>query len=302
MTGNASRARYLSAMGIDVYVRREVGDAGSEQPVTQAPIAQSTSADGAQPDGVRSDVVRDAAPSQAQAPVEEEASRSPEAPQVEASSAPAPAIAGDAKAVQGQVDAGRELEALAVQVSTCEACELCKTRTKTVFGVGNPGARVMVIGEGPGAEEDRRGEPFVGRAGKLLDSMLRAMGMPRESVYIANIVKCRPPNNRDPRPEEVVACSAYLSRQIELVAPEVIMAVGRVAAQNLLGSDMALGKMRASRHSYPPGAAPDSAIPVVVTYHPAYLLRSPQQKRQSWVDLKKVLALLNGALPDGRGA
>lgn len=215
-------------------------------------------------------------------------------------------------------DTVKALRALASQVSRCEACELCRTRTQTVFGVGDPSARVMFIGEGPGAEEDRRGEPFVGRAGKLLDAMLRAMGTPRETVYIANIVKCRPPNNRDPRPEEVQACSAYLTRQVELVAPEVIVAVGRVAAQRLLRSEAPLGKLRAASHTHTvgPGAASADAngggggggsgsgrtVPVVVTYHPAYLLRSPQEKRKSWEDLKRVLGLLERSRPAGTPA
>ena len=139
----------------------------------------------------------------------------------------------------------------------------------------------MIIGEAPGAEEDRQGEPFVGRAGQLLNSMLLAAGFKRHEVYIANIVKCRPPDNRDPRPEEAKSCSAYLDRQIALVRPQLILAVGRVAAQRLLNSDTPVGRMRGKLHQYGSGAG----VPVVVTYHPAYLLRSPKEKRKVWQDL-----------------
>lgn len=175
----------------------------------------------------------------------------------------------------------QELDSLAKQVAVCKQCGLHKSRTQTVFGVGNPNADWLVIGEAPGADEDRQGEPFVGRAGKLLDSMLLAMGLPREQVFIANILKCRPPNNRDPKLEEVVACEAYLRQQIGLIQPKIILAVGRIAAQNLLKVDTPIGKMRGNRYQYP-----DSNLPVIVTYHPAYLLRSPREKRKVWEDLK----------------
>lgn len=163
-------------------------------------------------------------------------------------------------------------------VSHCTRCELSQSRTNTVFGVGNPNADWLVVGEAPGAEEDRRGEPFVGRAGKLLDEMLRAIGQSRDSVFIANILKCRPPNNRDPKAQEASACRQYLERQIELLQPKIILAVGRIAAQNLLASDEPVGRMRGRPHEL-------DGIPLVVTYHPAYLLRSPSQKGKSWSDL-----------------
>lgn len=163
-------------------------------------------------------------------------------------------------------------------VADCTRCELHTSRTQTVFGVGNPQATWMVIGEAPGAEEDRRGEPFVGRAGRLLDEMLRAVGQGRDKVFIANILKCRPPNNRDPKADEAGACRDYLERQIELVSPDIILAVGRIAAQNLLGSDAPVGRLRGKRHAL-------GETPLVVTYHPAYLLRSPSQKRKVWDDL-----------------
>jgi DNA polymerase len=166
------------------------------------------------------------------------------------------------------------------QVAACTLCSLHKTRTQTVFGVGSESADWMIIGEAPGAEEDRRGEPFVGRAGKLLDEMLRAVGLERDAVFIANILKCRPPNNRDPAADEAASCRPYLDRQIALVAPKLILAVGRIAAQHLLQTDAPLGRLRGQKHYLNGGQ-----LPVVVTYHPAYLLRSPTQKRKAWQDL-----------------
>lgn len=164
------------------------------------------------------------------------------------------------------------------RVATCTRCALSQSRSNTVFGVGNPDADWLIIGEAPGAEEDRRGEPFVGRAGQLLDQMLLAIGQNRDRVFIANILKCRPPDNRDPKPEEAAACREYLDRQIALVRPRIILAVGRIAAQNLLGSDAPVGRLRGRAHSL-------DGIPLVVTYHPAYLLRSPSQKGKAWSDL-----------------
>ena len=177
-------------------------------------------------------------------------------------------------------------DALQRQVAGCRLCPLHEGRTQTVFGVGDVNADWMLIGEAPGAEEDRRGEPFVGRAGKLLDAMLRALGLSRQQVFIANILKCRPPNNRDPRPEEVRACENYLVQQINTVKPRLILALGRVAAQNLLKSETPIGKMRGNRYHYG-----DPPVPVVVTYHPAYLLRSPREKRKSWQDLQLAMSL-----------
>ena len=174
-------------------------------------------------------------------------------------------------------------DALAAEVRVCTLCDLHKTRTQTVFGVGNQRAELLVVGEAPGADEDREGEPFVGRAGQLLNSMLRAMRAPRETVYIANALKCRPPGNRDPTPEEARCCRPYLLRQVELLAPRLMVAVGRIAAQNLLATETPIGKLRGVVHRFG-----ESAIPLIVTYHPAYLLRSPSEKRKSWVDLRLV--------------
>ncbi len=172
-------------------------------------------------------------------------------------------------------------DTLASQVKNCTACELNKSRTQTVFGVGNRDADWLIIGEAPGAEEDRQGEPFVGPAGQLLTDMLGAIELTREQVYIANILKCRPPRNRDPKPEEVVLCEPYLKAQVNLIKPKVILALGRIAAQNLLKTDTAVGRLRGRSYLYG-----EQKIPLVVTYHPAYLLRSPQEKRKAWNDLK----------------
>ena len=177
----------------------------------------------------------------------------------------------------GQMD----WEELTAAVRECTACGLCATRTQTVFGVGNRQAEWLVIGEAPGADEDRLGEPFVGRAGKLLDPMLLAVGQNRERAYVANILKCRPPENRDPTPEEAAQCRPFLNRQIALIRPRLILAVGRIAAQNLLGTDTPIGKLRGQVHRFGP-----ARIPLVVTYHPAYLLRSPREKRKVWDDLR----------------
>jgi uracil-DNA glycosylase len=171
--------------------------------------------------------------------------------------------------------------ALRSAVAQCTRCPLHQTRTQGVFGVGSEDANWMIIGEAPGAEEDRRGEPFVGRAGQLLDAMLRSVELDRSRVFIANILKSRPLDNRDPHPDETAACAPYLKRQIELVRPSLILAVGRVAAQHLLASEDAVGRLRGKVHAYG-----HEAIPLVVTYHPAYLLRQPSAKGKVWQDLK----------------
>jgi DNA polymerase len=163
-------------------------------------------------------------------------------------------------------------------------------RTQAVFGVGDTQARLMVIGEAPGADEDRQGEPFVGRAGQLLNAMLAAIGFARESVYIANIVKCRPPGNRDPHADEAAACQGYLHRQIELIGPSLILSVGRVSAHNLLQTDSPVGRLRGRTHRFQPGD-----IPLIVTYHPAYLLRRPEEKAKVWQDLQAAYRVLNAA-------
>jgi DNA polymerase len=185
-------------------------------------------------------------------------------------------------------------QALREEVLRCTRCPLHLTRTQGVFGVGPERADWLVVGEAPGAEEDRRGEPFVGAAGQLLDAMLKAIGLDRTSnVYIANVLKSRPPGNRDPKPEEVSACLPYLQRQVELLQPKIMLAVGRIAAQSLLRTESPLGRLRSQVHRF-------ASIPLVVTYHPAYLLRSPAEKRKAWEDLKFARGIYQ-QLGDGAG-
>lgn len=173
------------------------------------------------------------------------------------------------------------------RVRSCTGCELHSTRTQTVFGNGDENADLLVIGEAPGEEEDKQGEPFVGAAGQLLNAMLYAIGLNREQVYIANIVKCRPPGNRNPAKSEAAACRQYLDQQIELIQPKVILSAGGVSAHNLLFTDEAVGRLRQRPHHYG-----KHNIPLVVTYHPAYLLRSPAEKAKVWLDLQKLTQLM----------
>jgi uracil-DNA glycosylase family 4 len=182
--------------------------------------------------------------------------------------------------------------ALREAVAACRACALCESRKQTVFGVGNPSAHWMIVGEAPGEQEDLKGEPFVGQAGQLLDQMLRALGLtrseapPEQQVYIANTLKCRPPRNRNPEPAELAKCEPFLRRQLALVQPKVILAMGRFAVQTLLRSDDAIGRLRGRVHQY-------EGVPLVVTYHPAYLLRQPADKAKAWEDLCLAASLLN---------
>jgi len=172
----------------------------------------------------------------------------------------------------------KTLDELSQEASTCRLCSLANTRKTVVFGVGNPDADLVFIGEAPGRDEDIKGEPFVGRAGQLLDRMLRAIELDREEIYIMNTIKCRPPNNRDPKPNEVQSCNLWFEQQLNMLQPKMICLLGRVAAQTVLETDATLGSLRGRWHDY-------HGIPVRVTYHPAYLLRSPQQKQKSWQDL-----------------
>ena len=205
---------------------------------------------------------------------------SPVAQDAEPESTPAPSRILEI----GKMDA----DTLRTTVAECQRCQLSKTRTNTVFGSGSLEADVMFIGEGPGQEEDLQGLPFVGRAGRLLTAMIASLGFERDQVYISNVVKCRPPSNRDPLPDEASACSHYLRRQIEIINPKVIVALGRVSAQLLLDSELPLGRLRGTEQKYR-----DTEIDVVVTYHPAYLLRKPTEKRKSWEDLWGVKSMLN---------
>lgn len=183
------------------------------------------------------------------------------------------------------VNRGSDWAVLEQSVINCTACGLHKTRTQTVFGTGNRQADIMFIGEAPGAEEDRQGKPFVGRAGQLLTEMLRAIGLSRDEVFIANILKSRPPGNRDPEASEVTACIPFLQMQIKLIQPKLLVALGRIAAQNLLKTKTSLSRLRGQIHYF-------ESIPLLATYHPAYLLRTPQDKIKAYEDLKKIRAIV----------
>jgi uracil-DNA glycosylase family 4 len=192
----------------------------------------------------------------------------------------------------GQLD----WQPLAQHVASCTACQLCEGRTHTVFGVGDQRAQWLFVGEGPGEQEDLKGEPFVGQSGRLLDAMLHALGMSRQNnVYIANVVKCRPPRNRDPEPDEVSQCAPYLQRQIALLQPRLIVVLGKVAAQRLLRTETPVSRLRGQVHDY-------AGIPVVVTYHPSYLLRAPAEKAKAWEDLCFARALHERSAPAASNA
>ncbi|MFW5904720.1 MAG: uracil-DNA glycosylase [bacterium] len=210
---------------------------------------------------------------------------------VRSGTGPAEAVAPAADDREGTdtLDPPRDYDALRQAALTCTRCRLAEGRTQVVFSDGHPRARVMVVGEAPGANEDRTGLPFVGAAGKLLDLLLASVGLSREdSVYICNVLKCRPPGNRDPRSDEIESCSPWLLRQIELVKPEVILAVGTFSGQLLTGRDMALGRLRGQVYSY-------QGTPLVITYHPAALLRNPGWTRATWDDLQLLRQVLDGS-------
>ncbi|WP_020559309.1 uracil-DNA glycosylase [Thiofilum flexile] len=253
----AEQSRYLAAMGIPVWRPK----AEMALPVAIEVLEPPTQAHTPMPESLHLATLAD-----------EPAIITPHSKSVE--------VPSSAKA-QIISSADLDWEALQQAVSTCTRCSLAKTRTKTVFGTGHVQADWLIVGEAPGADEDRQGEPFVGRAGQLLTSMLAAIGLQREQVYILNMLKCRPPNNRDPSVEEVTLCRGYLERQIELIQPKLILVVGRIAAQHLLNTDAPLGRLRGQVHTLP-----STKTPVVVTYHPAYLLRKPLDKRKAWQDLQ----------------
>jgi len=212
------------------------------------------------------------------------------------------ADAGQLAAILG--DKAGALRVIREDLGDCKRCRLSQERTNIVFGVGDPHTRIMFVGEGPGADEDAQGEPFVGRAGQLLNNMISAMGIRREDVYIANVVKCRPPKNRTPERDECETCGPFLMRQISVVRPEVIVALGATAAKFLLGTTDSMGNLRGRIYDFHPivphGAAerdPEFTTKLVVTYHPAYLLRDPRQKKETWLDLQMVMKYLGMALP-----
>jgi DNA polymerase len=196
-----------------------------------------------------------------------------------------PVEPGPATPVRVSAARGLELKEIRDEIGDCTRCKLHKGRTNIVFGVGDPQARLMFIGEGPGADEDLKGEPFVGRAGQLLTQIIKAMGLTREQVYIANVVKCRPPENRNPEADEIEQCSPFLRAQIASVNPLVIVALGKFAAQTLLGVETPISRMRGQFHQMGP-------VAVMPTFHPSYLLRNPGAKREVWEDMKMVMARL----------
>jgi DNA polymerase len=245
------RLRYLEAMGIPVWVPRYL------TPGSKTLGTEDTEC----------------------APQEQQVARTPSVDRLtaEAKSSSTPTV-------------GLDWEALETCVGNCTACVLHRTRRQTVFGVGNRTAAWLVIGEAPGEQEDLKGEPFVGRAGQLLNEMLRAIGLSRADVYIANVLKCRPPKNRDPTADEAAACEAFLKRQVALISPQIILAAGRIAAQHLLRTTTPIGKLRGTVYRY-------QDIPLVVTYHPAYLLRSPGEKRRAWDDLRLAVRTFRAEKP-----
>jgi DNA polymerase len=201
----------------------------------------------------------------------------PAAPCAAGNAVPSPAVAGERET----------LEQIHADLGDCRRCPLAGTRKQLVFGVGNPQARRVLVGEAPGREEDERGEPFVGEAGRLLDRILFAMGLNRDEVYICNVLKCRPPDNRDPEPAEIACCEPFLIRQLAAIRPQVIVALGRFAIQTLLRSKAPISKLRGIWHEY-------QGIPLMPTYHPAYLLRNPLGKRDVWADMQQVMRRLQG--------
>jgi uracil-DNA glycosylase family 4 len=199
--------------------------------------------------------------------------------------------------IGGKAEKLRELDETRVKV--CRECKLCETRTQTVFGQGDPAARLVFVGEAPGFEEDKQGVAFVGRAGQLLTRMIIAMGLSREDVFICNVLKCRPPQNRDPAADEILACNPYLCEQLAIIQPEVLVALGAPAAKTLLGTAQSIGKLRGRFHEYclTGEDGQELVIPVMPTYHPAYLLRNPPEKRKVWDDLQTVMKRLGLPAP-----
>lgn len=209
-----------------------------------------------------------------------------------------PACTDTAESKMMVVEPALDWESLQARVSQCMACNLHQTRTQTVFGVGDRKAKLMIIGEAPGFHEDKQGEPFVGRAGQLLTAMIKSIDLDRSQVYIANILKCRPPNNRDPQIEEVQTCTPFLDQQIALIKPRLLLAVGRIAAHYLLKTKSSLESLRNKMHSYG-----NENTPLIVTYHPAYLLRNPIDKKKAFTDLQfiqRTLETVQGEIQHGR--
>lgn len=256
---DSRRRAYLDAMGIDVWLPSRENTPGLE--TLLKPV----------------DVVEQAG----QALVEQHSS-------LDVDSVVNPAVDEIAASPQLSPDISTlDWSALEVTVASCTLCSLHESRQHTVFGAGNKQADILIVGEAPGIEEDKQGEPFVGQAGQLLSAMLKAIGLDRKDVYLANILKCHPEKNRDPSTEEAERCHPYLKRQVELIQPKIILAVGRIAAQHLLNTNTSLARLREKQHYLD-----ELNIPVIVTYHPAYLLRAPQEKRKAWEDLQFFISKL----------
>jgi len=194
-------------------------------------------------------------------------------------------VKAESSKLKAQGSKEEDLRALREEIGDCKRCQLCQGRTNLVFGVGNPNAKLMFIGEGPGRDEDIQGEPFVGRAGQLLTKIIEAMGLKRSDVYIANVVKCRPPENRAPEPDEIACCMPFLLKQIEIISPKVIVSLGKIASGALFNTDEPMSKLRGHTKEF-------LGIPVMPTFHPAYLLRNPDAKKLVWEDMKKVMKII----------
>ncbi len=278
----------LEAMGLRLWLPPASGAAA--EPLAAAEPPQARPAAPAAVDSMASAPPVPAKAAPAPAPAAAAAAAAPATRTAAATPAAPPAPLSAAAAAVATMD----WPALREVVAGCRDCGLCASRRQTVFGVGHPQAHLMVVGEAPGEQEDQRGEPFVGAAGQLLDRMLAALGLTRDEapaerqVFIANTLKCRPPRNRNPSPEELASCRPYLERQVALVQPRVILAMGRFAVQSLLGSDAPIGRLRGQVHHW-------QGVPLVVTYHPAYLLRQPTDKARAWDDLCLAASLLDGA-------
>lgn len=262
------RASFLKEMGLDYGLARPGWQAGRDVPPSRPPSAVRP--EGSAPTPSR----RTAAAAGAVGP-----------------GSALPPDAGSRGPAAGTAEAGEALRLVRETLGDCRRCRLCERRTQIVFGVGSPSARIMFIGEGPGADEDAQGEPFVGRAGRLLtDIIQKGMGLRRADVYIANIVKCRPPENREPQPDEVEQCLPFLEGQIRAIAPEVIVGLGKTAVQALLGCPVQITKARGQWTDF-------KGIPLMPTFHPSYLLRNPSAKREVWLDIQEVLARLGLPVP-----
>lgn len=294
MTTRQQQAEYLQAMGIQPWVLREAPrDAEVQSQEDVAPVSAAPGRESEPPPVVREAVINERVVKQLvvseQPAAEMRMDDEPPMP-TDDFMASLEMHETEESAVAVRDVSKLDWPELQTTVSDCTACELSKTRKQAVFGVGAHNAEWMIVGEAPGADEDQQGEPFIGPSGQLLNNMLRALGLKREQVFIANVLKCHPPENRNPHSDEFAQCEAFLQRQVALVKPKLILAVGGVAAHNLLKLDTPVSKLRGQVHRY-------GDVPLVVTYHPAYLLRKPSEKAKSWADLKFAASVVKGEQP-----